>query len=105
MCFYQVRLVAVSKLKPNSCVMAAYDAGHRDFGENYVSLRATLRVLCASSSFHHYQVQELVTKSSELPSDIRWRFIGQLQSNKCNKLVKGWQGRAVLRRISLTRTA
>src|SRR5689334_11833352 len=33
---YPVRLVAVSKTKPPSAIRAAYDAGHRDFGENYL---------------------------------------------------------------------
>lgn len=57
-----VVLVAVSKTKPNSMVKEAYDAGQRDFGENYV--------------------QELVDKHTDLPKDIRWHFIGHLQSNK-----------------------
>ncbi|KAF9991004.1 hypothetical protein BGZ75_007187 [Mortierella antarctica] len=72
----KARLVAVSKYKPASDILAAYEkAGHRHFGENYV--------------------QELEEKSKEmltmsvncqciqLPSDIRWHFIGSLQSNKC----------------------
>lgn len=62
----QPRLVAVSKTKPVSLIQALYDVGHRDFGENYI--------------------QELATKAPELPSDIRWRFIGHLQSNKVSKL-------------------
>ena len=57
-----VTLVAVSKLKPVSDIMELYDLGHRDFGENYV--------------------QELVDKSSQLPKDIRWHYIGHLQTNK-----------------------
>jgi len=57
-----VTLVAVSKTKPNELVMEAYAAGQRDFGENYV--------------------QELVSKQEQLPKDIRWHFIGHLQSNK-----------------------
>ena len=57
-----VALVAVSKTKPNEMVMEAYNAGQRDFGENYV--------------------QELVDKHELLPKDIRWHFIGHLQSNK-----------------------
>lgn len=57
-----VRLVAVSKFKPAADIMEAYGAGQRDFGENYV--------------------QELVSKSEELPADIRWHFIGHLQTNK-----------------------
>jgi len=57
-----VTLIAVSKTKPVEDIQALYDAGHRDFGENYV--------------------QELVQKQSQLPKDIRWHFIGHLQSNK-----------------------
>ena len=57
-----VTLIAVSKTKPIEDIQALYDAGHRDFGENYV--------------------QELVQKQSVLPKDIRWHFIGHLQSNK-----------------------
>ena len=55
-------LVAVSKTKPNEAVKELYDLGQRDFGENYV--------------------QELVDKHASLPLDIRWHFIGHLQSNK-----------------------
>lgn len=57
-----VTLVAVSKIKPESDIMALYNLGHRDFGENYV--------------------QELVAKAEALPKDIRWHYIGHLQSNK-----------------------
>jgi pyridoxal phosphate enzyme (YggS family) len=57
-----VTLVAVSKTKPIEDVQALYDLGQRDFGENYV--------------------QELVDKAALLPKDIRWHFIGHLQSNK-----------------------
>jgi pyridoxal phosphate enzyme (YggS family) len=55
-------LVAVSKTKPVEDIQALYDLGQRDFGENYV--------------------QELVEKEAALPKDIRWHFIGHLQSNK-----------------------
>lgn len=57
-----VTLVAVSKTKPVEDIRALYALGHRDFGENYV--------------------QELVEKQAVLPPDIRWHFIGHLQSNK-----------------------
>ncbi|MDP4262962.1 MAG: YggS family pyridoxal phosphate-dependent enzyme [Bacteroidota bacterium] len=57
-----VTLVAVSKTKPVEDIRALYDLGQRDFGENYV--------------------QELVEKAGQLPKDIRWHFIGHLQSNK-----------------------
>lgn len=55
-------LVAVSKTKPVEDLQALYNLGQRDFGENYV--------------------QELVDKAAALPQDIRWHFIGHLQSNK-----------------------
>lgn len=58
----QTTLVAVSKIKPVSDIKALYDLGQKDFGENYV--------------------QELVEKATVLPPDIRWHFIGHLQSNK-----------------------
>lgn len=57
-----VTLVAVSKTKPIEDIQALYDLGQRDFGENYV--------------------QELTEKAEALPKDIRWHFIGHLQSNK-----------------------
>lgn len=59
-----VTLIAVSKKQSAAKIRAAYDAGQRDFGENYV--------------------QELCAKAEELRdlSGIRWHFIGHLQSNK-----------------------
>ena len=57
-----VTLVAVSKTKPNTDILAAYSAGQRVFGEN--------------------KVQELVKKQEELPKDIQWHMIGHLQRNK-----------------------
>ncbi len=63
------RVVAVSKMKPVEDLQAAYDAGQRDFGENYV--------------------QEIVEKAAEMPGDVRWRFIGHLQSNKARLLLEG----------------
>jgi pyridoxal phosphate enzyme (YggS family) len=57
-----VCLVAVSKLQSVGDIKKLYDLGQRDFGENYV--------------------QELVDKQGQLPQDIRWHFIGHLQSNK-----------------------
>lgn len=57
-----VTLVAVSKTKPVSDLMEAYHAGQRVFGENYV--------------------QELVEKEHQMPKDIKWHFIGHLQSRK-----------------------
>lgn len=57
-----VTLVAVSKTKPVEDILELYNLGHRDFGENYV--------------------QEMVDKYEALPRDIRWHFIGHLQTNK-----------------------
>jgi len=57
-----VTLITVSKTKPVEMLLEAYNAGQRDFGENYV--------------------QELVDKQVQLPKDIRWHFIGHLQTNK-----------------------
>lgn len=57
-----VTLVAVSKTKPVSDIMQAYDAGHRVFGEN--------------------KVQDMVEKYEEMPKDIEWHMIGHLQRNK-----------------------
>jgi len=58
----KVQLVAVSKVQSTTDIKRMYDLGQRDFGENYV--------------------QELVEKNAALPADIRWHFIGHLQSNK-----------------------
>jgi len=57
-----VTLVAVSKTKPNTAILEAYQAGQRIFGEN--------------------KVQELTEKYESLPKDIEWHMIGHLQSNK-----------------------
>ncbi|KAG8227875.1 hypothetical protein J437_LFUL007185 [Ladona fulva] len=69
---FQPRLVAVSKTKPKELIIAAYKAGHRYFGENYV--------------------QELIDKAHdpdilEQCKEIQWHFIGHLQRNKVNKVV------------------
>jgi pyridoxal phosphate enzyme (YggS family) len=60
-------LVAVSKTKPAADILELYELGHRDFGENYV--------------------QELLEKSAQLPTDIRWHFIGHLQTNKVKFII------------------
>ena len=57
-----ITLVAVSKTKPNSDILEAYEAGQRIFGEN--------------------KIQEMVNKHEALPKDIQWHMIGHLQSNK-----------------------
>jgi pyridoxal phosphate enzyme (YggS family) len=62
-----VKIVAVSKTKPVSDIMVAYQNGHKCFGEN--------------------RVQELISKKDLLPSDIEWHLIGHLQSNKVKYIV------------------
>ena len=57
-----VKLIAVSKTKPVSEILEAYNAGHRAFGEN--------------------KIQEMAEKFEELPKDIEWHMIGHLQRNK-----------------------
>lgn len=57
-----VTLVAVSKTKPISDLMEAYDAGQRIFGEN--------------------KIQEMVDKHQDMPKDIKWHMIGHVQTNK-----------------------
>jgi len=58
----QVTLVAVSKTKPVSDLMEAYNAGQRIFGEN--------------------KIQEMADKYEEMPKDIEWHMIGHVQRNK-----------------------
>lgn len=62
-----VKLLAVSKTKPLSDLEEAYEAGIREFGEN--------------------KVQELVAKEEEFHKDVKWHFIGGLQTNKVKYLV------------------
>lgn len=82
----RVTLVAVSKTKPVADIWELYQLGHRDFGENYV--------------------QELVEKEAVLPKDIRWHFIGHLQSNKVKyiapfvHLIHGADSESLLKEIN-----
>ncbi len=62
-----VELLAVTKFHPVEALQEAYDCGLRRFGEN--------------------RVQELLSKQPHLPSDIKWHFIGHLQSNKVRQIV------------------
>ena len=61
-----VTLVAVSKFHPVEALREAYDAGQRYFGES--------------------RVQELLEKIPLMPDDVRWHFIGHLQTNKVRQL-------------------
>ncbi|TBW26766.1 YggS family pyridoxal phosphate-dependent enzyme [Gramella sp. KN1008] len=57
-----VKLVAISKTKPNEDILEAYRAGQRIFGEN--------------------KIQEMTDKQEELPEDIEWHMVGHVQRNK-----------------------
>ncbi len=57
-----VKLVAISKTKPNEDILKAYRAGQRIFGEN--------------------KIQEMTDKQEELPEDIEWHMVGHVQRNK-----------------------
>jgi pyridoxal phosphate enzyme (YggS family) len=61
-----IRLVAVSKAKSVTDIEKIYSLGHRDFGEN--------------------RAQEMVEKAAVLPDDIRWHFVGGLQTNKARAI-------------------
>lgn len=62
-----VELVAVSKFHPAERLREAYDAGQRVFAES--------------------RANELVDKAASLPDDIRWHFIGHLQTNKVRRIL------------------
>lgn len=62
-----VQLICVSKFHPAEAILEAYNAGERDFGES--------------------RVQELCAKQPQLPADIRWHFIGHLQTNKVRQIL------------------
>jgi PLP dependent protein len=62
-----VKLVAVSKTKPVSVILEAYNAGQRIFGEN--------------------RAGELVSKKDQLPENIEWHMIGHLQTNKVKSII------------------
>lgn len=62
-----VALCAVSKFHPVESLQQAYDAGQRIFGES--------------------RVQELLAKMPQMPTDVRWHFIGHLQTNKVRQII------------------
>ena len=63
----EVTLISVSKTKPVSMLMEAYEAGERDFGEN--------------------KVQEITEKRPQIPEDARFHMIGHLQTNKVGQVI------------------
>jgi pyridoxal phosphate enzyme (YggS family) len=78
-----VKLLAVSKTKPVSDIVHAYDAGQRLFGENYV--------------------QEGVEKIQALQTldDIEWHYIGPLQSNKTRLVAENFTWVHALDRLKI----
>jgi len=62
-----VTLIAVSKTKPDSLILEAYNLGQKDFGEN--------------------RVQDMKVKAQRLPKDIRWHMIGRIQTNKIKDFI------------------
>lgn len=62
----EVKLLVVSKGRPVEAIIRLYELGHRDFGEN--------------------RADELVEKAAQLPEDIRWHFVGHLQSRKARSV-------------------
>lgn len=81
----EVAIVAVSKTKPPEHVRAAYAAGQRRFGENYV--------------------QELAAKADALRDlpDLRWHFIGHLQRNKVKDVLAAGAAVETVDRLKLAR--
>lgn len=63
------KLVAVSKFKSNDEILEAFNYGIKEFGEN--------------------RAQELAQKMEQLPSEIKWHFIGHLQRNKVKMIIEG----------------
>ncbi len=84
--------------------MECYNESQRHFGENYVSCTPSTspRLYSVSTNpltihkkripfvgeYPLLQVQEIIEKAPSLPSDIKWHFIGHLQSNKCKQLLR-----------------
>ena len=80
-----IQLLGVSKTKPVSDIISAYEAGHRNFGENYV--------------------QESIEKIQQMTeySDILWHFIGPLQSNKSKFIAEYFDWMHSLDRIKIAK--
>ena len=63
----KVKIVVVSKTRSKKEILNIYNKDHKDFGEN--------------------KVQEILEKNEKLPKDIRWHFIGHLQTNKVKYII------------------
>jgi pyridoxal phosphate enzyme (YggS family) len=80
-----VRLIAVSKLQPAALIRAAFEAGQRDFGENYAQ-----------------ELRDKATGLADLPG-LRWHAIGPLQSNKVKYVTRVAAAFHALDRLDLGR--
>ena len=79
----EVTIVVVSKTRTVEEILKVYQLGHRDFGEN--------------------RAQEMALKVPQLPDDIRWHFVGALQSNKVRQIRQGTHLLHSMDRLSLAR--
>mmetsp|Transcript_35520 Transcript_35520/g.80138 ORF Transcript_35520/g.80138 Transcript_35520/m.80138 type:complete len:272 (+) Transcript_35520:102-917(+) len=79
------QLVVVSKTKPVESLMEAFEGGARRFGENYI--------------------QEILEKAPQMPQEVKWHFIGHIQSNKAKKLVQGVPNLAVIETVDSLKLA
>ena len=79
-----IQLLAVSKTRPAEDILTAYDAGQRDFGENYL--------------------QEALVKIQALrPFDIQWHFIGAIQANKTRDIASAFDWVHSVDRLKIAR--
>ena len=81
-----ISLLAVSKTKPISDIIAAYNAGQRQFGENYVQ-----------------EGQEKITALAANYPDIEWHFIGPLQSNKTRVVAENFDWVHTIDRLKIAK--
>ena len=80
----EIKLLAVSKTKPNSDIIEAYQAGQRLFGENYVK-----------------EGEQKISELSAKYPDIEWHFIGPLQSNKTKIVAQHFDWMHTLSRLKI----
>jgi uncharacterized pyridoxal phosphate-containing UPF0001 family protein len=79
-------LVAVSKYKPASDILTCFEDGQLDFGENYVQELVEKAESVCPLSLVLLELPSSGSPLSQLPVEIRWHFIGTLQSNKAKTL-------------------
>ncbi|MDX1454331.1 MAG: YggS family pyridoxal phosphate-dependent enzyme [Gammaproteobacteria bacterium] len=82
----EIRLVAVSKTKPYSAIEEACALGQRDFGENYLQ-----------------EAIDKIRQAREAGLDVRWHFIGAIQSNKTREIAEHFDWVQTIDRIKIAR--